>query len=85
MFKLAPCTSIGMKHIRYAVFLEVNEEESQRNVRRMLSHALGHVMCRKNLWVTVAQQRHNQVNELDTIMTSLSQTKLTCVMNSFGH
>jgi hypothetical protein len=41
----------------------------------MLSRALGHVICRKKLLVTVEQQRHNQVNELGGILTLYQYTK----------
>jgi hypothetical protein len=64
MFKLAPCTSIG------DCVLEVNEEESYRSFRRMLSRILWVRNVSKNLRVTVVQQRHSQEKELGKSLTS---------------
>ena len=48
----------------------------------MLSRALGHVICRQNLLVTIEQQRHNQENELGGILTLYLTAKLYFAANS---
>ena len=57
-------------YLYWVSFLEVNEVESYRSFRRMLSRVFRTRDMLKKEWVTMGQRQHNRKNELDTATAS---------------